>query len=53
MISVDNLEASVEKVKSAGGSIIDGPMDIPGVGLFVMIKDTECNAIGMLQPQEM
>ena len=50
VLSVDNLEKHMEIVKKAGGKILAKPMDIPGVGLFVMIKDTEGNRVGMLQP---
>ena len=53
VLSVDNLEKHMEIVKKAGGKILAKPMDIPGVGLFVMIKDTEGNRVGMLQPVEM
>lgn len=50
VISVDNLEKHMEVVKKAGGKIIGKPMDIPGVGNFVMFTDTEANKVGMLQP---
>ncbi len=50
VISVDDLKASVEAVKKAGGEVIGEPMDIPGIGLFVSIQDTEGNRVGMLQP---
>jgi uncharacterized protein len=50
VISVDNLKQSMEDVKNNGGEILDGPMDIPGIGQFVMFKDTEGNHVGMLQP---
>lgn len=50
VISVDDLKASVEAVKKAGGEVIGEPMDIPGIGLFVSIEDTEGNRVGMLQP---
>ena len=53
VLSVDNLEKHMEIVKKAGGKILGKPMDIPGIGLFVMIKDTEGNRVGMLQPVEM
>ncbi len=53
VISVDNLNKHMEAVKKAGGKIIGKPMDIPGIGKFVMIKDTEENKIGMLQPVRM
>jgi len=49
VISVDNLEESIEKVKAEGGEVYGEPMDIPGIGLFVSIQDTEGNRVGMLQ----
>ncbi len=50
VISVDNLEEAMEQVKKAGGTIDGEPSDIPGIGKFVMIKDSEGNRVGMLQP---
>ncbi len=50
VISVDDLKASIESVKKAGGKIVSEQMDIPGIGLFVSIEDTEGNRVGMLQP---
>jgi len=53
VISVDNIEKHMEIVKKAGGKIAGKPMDIPGVGKFVMFKDSEGNRVGMLQPTQM
>jgi predicted enzyme related to lactoylglutathione lyase len=53
VIAVDNLAELMETVKKAGGEVQGEPMDIPGVGKFVMIKDTEGNRVGMLQPSPM
>jgi hypothetical protein len=53
VISVDNLERHMDVIKKAGGKITGKPMDIPGVGMFVMIKDTEGNKVGILQPSQM
>ncbi len=56
VISVDNLEESMKKVIEAGGKVLGSskgegkPDDIPGVGLYVTIIDTEGNRVGMLQP---
>lgn len=52
VISVDNLKNSMEAVEKSGGEVIGKPMDIPGIGDFVMFKDTEGNRVGMLQPSE-
>ena len=53
VIAVDNLKAAIKKVKAAGGKIDGKEMDIPGIGLFAMVKDTEGNAVGILQPAPM
>ncbi|MDP3953881.1 MAG: VOC family protein [bacterium] len=53
VISVDDIKASMETVKSSGGEILGEPMNIPGIGDFVMFKDTEDNKVGMLQPSQM
>ena len=50
VISVDDLEESMKMVKDAGGEIKGEPMDIPGIGKYVSIKDSEDNTVGMLQP---
>lgn len=53
VISVDNLTKHMAIVKKAGGKIKGKPMDIAGIGKFVMIKDSEGNNVGMLQPSSM
>lgn len=50
VIGVDNLKKSMEKVKKQGGKIVGKEMEIPGIGLFVTIVDTEGNRVGMLEP---
>lgn len=50
VISVDILNDYMEAIKKAGGKVKGEPKDIPGVGLFVMIEDTEGNEVGVLQP---
>lgn len=53
VVSVDDLEAHMKIVIDAGGKVIGKPMDIPGIGKFVMCTDTEGNRLGMLQPSRM
>jgi len=59
VIAVDDIRSSMKSVEQAGGKIIGGgnkagePDDIPGVGLYIAIQDTEGNRIGMLQPKGM
>lgn len=50
VISVEDLNKSIEDVKAAGGQTIGEPMDIPGIGMYVSFKDSEDNIVGMLQP---
>ena len=54
VISVPDIKAAMEKVKAAGGQVSftenGEPMNIPGIGLYVGITDTEGNRVSMLQP---
>lgn len=50
VISVDNLKKHMEVVKKNGGKVLGKPITIPGVGDFVMFKDTEGNHVGMIEP---
>jgi len=56
VISVDDIHEAMKKVTEAGGTLLGGmrapgePDEIPGVGLFVSILDTEGNRISLLQP---
>lgn len=56
-IAVDDIYASMEEVAKAGGRVIGGikgkdkPDDIPGVGLYATIIDTEGNRVSLLQPK--
>jgi uncharacterized protein len=53
VIGVGNIENHMKIVKKAGGKVLGKPMEIPGIGKFVMIKDSEGNRAGMLQPYNM
>lgn len=50
VIAVDDITSAVEKIKSAGGAILNEPMDIPGVGKFITFTDSEGNRGGALEP---
>ncbi len=50
VIAVEELGASMQKVRQAGGKVLGEPMDIPGVGRYVSFMDTEGNRVSMLQP---
>lgn len=49
VISVENIETAMEKVKGAGGKILGEPADIPGIGKYVSFNDTEGNRVSLLQ----
>lgn len=52
VIAVDDINEHVKIVTDAGGKVLGELMDIPGVGLYVSIEDTEGNRVSMLQPSD-
>ena len=48
-IAVDDVKAHIEKVKQGGGTVLGEPQEIPGIGLYVSILDTEGNRVSLLQ----
>ncbi|MEJ2196154.1 MAG: VOC family protein [Ignavibacteriaceae bacterium] len=53
VISVDDINESIQKLKKAGGKVLGEPMPIPGIGSFVSFIDTEGNRLSILQPLPM
>ncbi len=59
VIAVDDIRASMKKVTEAGGKVVGSqgkpgePDEIPGVGLYISIIDTEGNRVSLLQPKGM
>lgn len=49
-ISVENIDATLEKIEKAGGTIATHKMEVPGVGWLAYRKDPEGNIFGVLQP---
>jgi uncharacterized protein len=49
IVGVDNLEATMEKIKEAGGTVLTEIMPVTGVGYSVYFKDTEDNMIGLFK----
>jgi predicted enzyme related to lactoylglutathione lyase len=52
VISVEDMQASMEMVKKAGGEILGEPQEIPGIGLWVSFRDSESNRVSMLQAKK-
>lgn len=49
-IAVDDCDATVAKATELGGTALAGPADIPGVGRFAVIQDSEKATFAVLQP---
>jgi len=50
VISVDDINETVQKIKNGGGNVLGEVMQIHGIGSYVSFLDTEDNRIGVLQP---
>jgi predicted enzyme related to lactoylglutathione lyase len=49
-VQVASADKTVEKAKKLGGNVIVPPTDVPNVGRFSILTDTQGAAIGILQP---
>ncbi len=49
VIAVSGITKAIKDVKAAGGKIVGKPMDIPGVGRWVVFVDPEGNRVSLLQ----
>lgn len=48
-INVEDLDASVERVRSLGGEVVDGPREL-GEGRFCVIRDPAGAVCGLIEP---
>ncbi len=53
VIAVDDIEAAMKKISTAGGRLLGQPVEIPGIGKYVSFTDTEGNRVSILQPKGM
>ena len=51
-VQIDSIEESIEKIKNAGGEIINEVQEIPGVGKMVYAADVEGNYFGIMEPEK-
>ena len=49
-IAVDDIDARLERVAAAEGSVVRPPFDIPGVGRIAIVRDRAGCAIGWITP---
>jgi uncharacterized protein len=48
-IDVTSLDETIAALVANGGKLLEGPMEIPGVGRLAYCQDTEGNTFGMMQ----
>ena len=48
-ILVDDIREAMQKIEAAGGKVLGEPFELPGVGLFCDIIDTEGNLVTINQ----
>ena len=53
VIAVDDIDEAAKKIQAAGGTIMRGPEEIPGVGMWISFHDSEGNRVSVLKPQGM
>lgn len=53
VISVEDINATIEQITAAGGKMTSAVMPIPGIGDYASFTDTEGNPVGVLQPAPM
>jgi predicted enzyme related to lactoylglutathione lyase len=49
-VEVESLDEMLRKVAAAGGKIVNGPNQIPGIGTHAYCADPQGNLFGLLQP---
>jgi uncharacterized protein len=50
VIAVEDADATIEKVKKSGGTLVGEVLDIPNVGRYARVQDTEGNVIAVIKP---
>ncbi len=46
---VQDIDVSLEKIEAAGGTIVMPKTELPGMGFYAYVRDTEDNVIGVFQ----
>jgi predicted enzyme related to lactoylglutathione lyase len=49
-VGVEDINASTDKAKSLGATVLNGPAEIPNVGWFTVLKDPTGAVIALFQP---
>jgi len=48
----DDIDATLEKIKAAGGQVVKEKFELPGVGYLAFFKDTEDNTMSLYTPMK-
>lgn len=48
-VDVESLDNTIAKVQAAGGKLVHGPNEVPGIGTHAYFTDTEGNMFGAMQ----
>jgi predicted enzyme related to lactoylglutathione lyase len=49
-VQVDNLDNCIQSITSAGGNILQEPLDIPNVGRIAVVEDPAGAVLGLMMP---
>ena len=49
-VELDSLEAATEEIEAAGGKLVHGPNEVPGVGTHAYFADPQGIIFGVMQP---
>lgn len=49
VMDVPSVDEYIKKIEEAGGGVVEGKMEIPGMGYYAYVKDTEGNIIGIFE----
>jgi predicted enzyme related to lactoylglutathione lyase len=49
-VNVDDVDASIRRVKELGGTLVGDKMTIPDIGYLQYAQDPDGNVFGMMQP---
>ena len=50
VVEVDDVDAALERVRWAGGKVLQDRLPVPGVGWSAYVEDTEGNVVGLFSP---
>lgn len=46
-VNVDSIDATAAKVAGLGGTVVEGKAEVPGMGWYAVLNDTEGNEIAL------